>query len=443
MKKFSFFKLLLCLVLAFSFSLAVFQPAYGEGEESESLSESVPTYTVSYGKGIYISYNGAEPNNFIKGTPPASQTVEQNGSVVVASNTFTFRDYSFGGWRYTYTDASGSKKTKYYNAGDVIQNVSSNMKLEATWTKKKEALKVGAFLIYANTNLKTEHYVGEIISLKKAPPAPSENHQFCGWTDNDGSVLYSAGDSYEIKNVNTVISPVWSVNGEKINYRKVSVEIKGGGSSSLSQIFILSGTSQSISFAPDEGYFLSSLSVGGEPVKAEHTLTVTAADKDIYIEAVFEKIRVPEPNVSEGSDASEEEKNVFNVTVITEGKGSVSPSQNITVNKGESVTLTFTPDGNYILPNELWHNEKRVTFGNLWDGVYTIENVTEDHEIKINFFNPDFDESSSSESSEDVSSGIEKFDFTYLLVILIPTVAIIFGIIAVGKNNKKSSKKRK
>jgi hypothetical protein len=33
--------------------------------------------------------------------------------------------------------------------------------------------------------------------------------------------------------------------------------------------------------------------------------------------------------------------------------------------------------------------------------------------------------------------------FSYLLVILIPTVAIIFGFIAVGKNNKKSSKKRK
>ena len=73
-----------------------------ETESTDSTSEETPPditmYTVFYGKGLYLSYNGKEPNNFIKGTPPESQTVPEGGSFVAASNTFTFRDYSFGGY---------------------------------------------------------------------------------------------------------------------------------------------------------------------------------------------------------------------------------------------------------------------------------------------------------------------------------------------------------
>ncbi len=79
-------------------------------EDNTDISTSETKYTVSYGKGIYISYAGSEPKNFIKGDPPLSSEVEENGSVIVADNTFTFRDYSFGGWRYKYTDEKGKKK---------------------------------------------------------------------------------------------------------------------------------------------------------------------------------------------------------------------------------------------------------------------------------------------------------------------------------------------
>jgi hypothetical protein len=197
-------------------------------------------YAISYGKGLYLTYNGKEPNNFIKGTPPESQTVPKGGSVITAMNTFTFRDYTFGGWKYTYTNASGEKKSKYYSEGETIENVSGDMKLEATWTKKDKDLIIDAYLLYANTNNKTNHYIGEITVLQNAPTPPADNYEFCGWTDNDGSVLYKPGDSYEINNINTVIKPVWSVDGEKINYRKISVSINGNGNASVSEIFILS-----------------------------------------------------------------------------------------------------------------------------------------------------------------------------------------------------------
>ncbi len=434
-----FFICLLCFSLL-SFSLLI--PANAENEVTEEVSDVVKTFTVSYGKGIYISYQGSEPKNFIKGTPPASQTVEQNGTVTVAANTFTFRDYSFGGWKYTYTDSNGDKKSKYYSAGDIIENVSSDMKLEATWTKKEVDLKVGAYLTYADSNVRTEHYIGEIIVLKKAPSSPAENYKFCGWTDNEGNVLYSNGDNYEIKNINTIIKPVWSVNGEKINYKKISVTTKGNGSASISQIFLLSGTSQQISFSPEEGYFLSSLKVNGADTNTNSTLTVTAKDEDIYIEAVFKKIESSIPDNSSEDDISAE-NGEYSIKINIEGKGNVSPSGNATVRKGDSFTLTFTPDKNYTLPVKITDNGKDIVFGENWDGQYIIENANENHDIKIQFINLNDEESSSEEESKSNNQQNNTSNFTGIVCISVFVIAVIFGFIAVNHNNRKNKKKKK
>ena len=447
MKKNHTLTFFISLVLALTLSFSVYVKAEGEENsvsENEETSASVGNeentvkYTVSYGKGIYISYNGSEPNNFIKGTPPASQAVEENGSVIVASNTFSFRDYHFGGWRYSYTDKNGESKTKYYSPGDVIENVSKDMKLEATWTKNKESLKVGAYLIYADTNIKTEHYIGEVIALKKAPTAPAENYKFCGWTDNEGSVLYLEGDKYEIKNINTVIKPVWSANGEKINYRKVSVETTAGGTASVSQIFILSGATKEISFAPDEGYELSSITINGKNASVSHTLKVTAEEDDISIKAVFKKIGESTSEENSSEDVSIE--GGFNINVSVEG-GTVSPSQSFVVMKGESVTLQFSPDENYILPSYITDNEKTISFDSTWNGQYTLENVGESHDIKISFvkINPATLSSSTEQNEGDDSDS----GFIIFIVLGIIVIAGILGLITVLKNGTKSKKTQK
>ncbi len=432
-------RFLLCI---FCFSILLFSAltsVYAENAEEENND----IYKVSYGKGIYISYQGSEPKNFIKGTPPTSQKVNKNGSVVVSDNTFTFRDYSFGGWKYTYTDGNGDKKTKYYSPGDVIENINCNMKLEATWSKKKESLKVGSFLLYADTNDKTEHFIGEIILLKNAPTPPQKNYSFCGWTDNEGTVLYPAGESYEIKNINTVIKPVWSVNGEKINYRKISVTTKGCGSASLSQIFILSGTSQNIEFFPDEGYALASVTVNGNKAKTSNSLSIKAENDDIYIEAIFDKISSITETSSDPEESTDlQDSEEYQIEVTIDGEGDVSPDDTIVVKKGDSLSLTFTPHKDYQLPAEITDNGEEVFFNNKWDGVYTIDNIQQNHQIKVCFVNKNSGDTSSVENSNPVGNDSEKSssNFTKTVCVVIIIIAVIFGVISISYTKNKSQK---
>lgn len=436
-----FFSIIICLFILFS-SLGF--RVFAENDKNVS-------YTVSYGKGIYISYAGSEPKNFIKGDPPASQVVNQNGSVTVAKNTFTFRDYSFGGWKYTYTDENGKKKSLYYEAGDVIENINCNMKLEATWTKAQTDLKIKAYATYADSNDKTEHYIGEILVLKNAPSAPSSNYEFCGWTDNAGTVLYSPRDSYEIKNINTVIKPVWSVDGEKIDYQKITVNTTKGGKASISKIYILSGGKYDVEFTPDEGYYISDIKLNGSSKGAVSKLSVSVQNDDVYIDAVFSKIPTPEPPSSEDDtsfETSTEEKNDFEITVISEGNGSVSPEKNIKVKKGENITLKFTPEKEYRLPLEINDNNNYVFFSKDWNGEYVLENVEEDHVIKIFFISessvvtPSIDDYSSKPSGEP-SKTTKKFTKSICIFIII--IASFFGIASIiyANRNKKTKKKKK
>ncbi len=432
-----FFSIIICLfILVASFGFPVF------AENDENIS-----YTVSYGKGIYISYAGSEPKNFIKGDPPASKVVNKNGSVTVAKNTFTFRDYSFGGWKYTYTDKNGKKKSLYYNDGDVIENINCNMKLEATWTKAKTDLKIKAYATYADSNDKTEHYVGEILVLKNAPTAPSSNYEFCGWTDNEGTVLYSPKDSYEIKNINTVIKPVWSVDGEKIDYKKITVNTTKGGKASISKIYILSGGKYDIEFTPDEGYYISDIKLNGSSKGAVSKLSVSVQNDDVYIDAVFSKITPPEPPSSE-DDTSSEKKDEFLITVISEGEGNVSPEKNIKVKKGENITLKFTPAKKYRLPLDINDNNNVVFFSKDWNGEYVLENIEEDHVIKIFFISesyvatPSIDDYSSKQVGEPNRT---TKGFTKSICIFIIIFASFFGIASIiyVNRNKKTKKKKK
>ncbi len=430
----------LCFIALLPYFLTVTkanaEESLGDGENSSL--DQVETFTVSYGKGLYISYDGKEPNNFIKGQAPTSQTVTKGGSVTVSQSSYTFRDYSFGGWRYTYTDESGNKKNKYYKAGDVIENITRNMKLEATWTKKKEVLKVDAYLVYANSNKSSKHYVGEITVLGKSPTAPSDKHVFCGWTDNEGTVLYKAGDEYEIKQINTVIKPVWSVDGEQIDYKKVSVSATSGGSASLTQIYLLSGTSQKITFTPDEGYFLSSVKINGVETKAETSISVKVENEDIYIDAVFQKINVPSP---EESSADEEEE--YTVSVSIDGNGKVSPETPLTVKKNSNLTLTFTADANFSLPESIVHNEKEVFFTSGWDGKYVIENINENQEISISFIPKNNVVSAASEVSDVSDDDDTTSNFTTLVCVGVVLIAIIFALISVSYVNRTKKSKRK
>lgn len=431
----------LCFIALLPYFLTVTKAAAEEslGEGENSSLEQVETFTVSYGKGLYISYDGKEPNNFIKGEAPTSQTVTKGGSVTVSQSNYTFRDYTFGGWRYTYTDESGSKKNKYYKAGDVIENITRNMKLEATWTKKKEVLKVDAYLVYANSNQSSKHYVGEITVLGKSPSAPSENHVFCGWTDHEGTVLYKAGDEYEIKQINTVIKPVWSVDGEQIDYKKVSVSATSGGSASLTQIYLLSGTSQKITFTPDEGYFLSSVKINGVETKAETSISVKVENEDIYIDAVFQKINVPAPEES----STDEEEEEYTVSVFIDGNGKVSPEAPITVKKNSNLTLTFTANENFSLPESIVHNEKEVFFASEWDGKYVIENINENQEISIRFIQKSNVVSSASEASDESEPKDTTSSFTTLVCVGVMLIAIMFALISVSYVNRTKKSKKK
>ena len=178
-------------------------------------------------------------------------------------------------------------------------------------------------------------------------------------------------------------------------------------------------------------------------------VSVTVEKDDIYISAEFLKNKVPEIISSEDTseyDTSNED-NEFTITVFSEGKGNVSPDTTIKVKKGESITLKFTPEKNYRLPFDISDNDNDLFFSKDWNGEYVLENIEEDHVIKIFFISESSVLTPSLEG--DVSDKNDKTDhttkeFTISFFIFIIIFASLFGIAAISYSGKdEKSKKRK
>ena len=148
-----------------------------------------------------------------------------------------------------------------------------------------------------------------------------------------------------------------------------------GGSSirSTTRSFTLDeGTSATISFSPDDGCRIASVSVNGSSMGTNNSVTVTM-NSNTTVSVVFEEIPVV----------------TYDMTITSKGNGEASYSgssvrdgtRTFKVNEGSSPRVTFSPDlGNRTRSVKL--NGSEVSFS---DNKYTISNVRGDNSLEVEF----------------------------------------------------------
>ena len=253
-------------------------------------------YKISYDKGLHNSYQGTEPDNFIKGNPPESFHVDAGGSFTVAQNTFTFRDYYFAGWSCTYTDASGSSTTKLFQPGDTVSNVRSDMTLKAVWAQSAKPLTIGGLIYYCETDAQTvtsydnTHFIGETIKLRSPENNPGNDFTFAGWINSETGNIYKAGELFSIGLISNTFTAVWEKDGEPVNFCTVNVFCSSGGSASFEAKTVISGSEVTIELYPDTGFKVAGVTRNGADYGKSDKVSFTASETEEKINVVFEKI---------------------------------------------------------------------------------------------------------------------------------------------------------
>lgn len=95
---------------------------------------------------------------------------------------------------------------------------------------------------------------------------------------------------------------------------------------------------------------------------------------------------------------------VYEITVSAGSSGTISPSGTISVNQGEDLQLTITPDEGYVISDVIVDG---VSQGSKTS--YTFENIVSDHSIRA-----EFKEKSSGSSSSSSSSGVSLSEAHYV-----------------------------
>lgn len=128
------------------------------------------------------------------------------------------------------------------------------------------------------------------------------------------------------------------------------------------RVRVIDGESQNFQIVPDEHYHIASLLVDGTPIEVVDEYLFENVTEDHTISVTFEA-----------------EKHI--VTVNAGAHGSVTPSGEVLVDEGSSLTIDFDPNVGYAVSEVLVDGESVEFSGNS----YTLENVLEDHVVNVNF----------------------------------------------------------
>ena len=128
------------------------------------------------------------------------------------------------------------------------------------------------------------------------------------------------------------------------------------------RVRVIDGENQNFQIVPDEHYHIASLSVDGMPIAVVDEYMFENVTENHTISATFEA-----------------DKHI--VTVIAGAHGSVTPSGEVLVDEGTSLTIEFDPNVGYAASEVLVDGVSVEFSGNS----YTLGNVLEDHVVNVNF----------------------------------------------------------
>lgn len=181
---------------------------------------------------------------------------------------------------------------------------------------------------------------------------PETGYYFSRWFDGD-----TASRKLLIMDEDKTVSASFA----KYSFTITASANEGGSITPSGEIAVEYGASQTFTLMPQDGYKTDSLIVDGEAAEVRNTYTFTHVEADHSIRAVFSPLS-------------------FTITASCDEHGSISPSGESTVEYGQSLTYTITPDEGYKVENLLI------------DGVpveaastYTFNTVIADHTIHATF----------------------------------------------------------
>jgi rhodanese-related sulfurtransferase len=137
-----------------------------------------------------------------------------------------------------------------------------------------------------------------------------------------------------------------------------------GSISPSGEVPVDSGTSQSFTITPDEGYHIVDVLVDGSSVGPVSSRTFTNVTSDHTISVTFAV-------------------NTYTITVGVGEHGSMSPSGEVPVEHGASQEFTITPDEGYHIEGVMVDGSSVVA--DVTDGQYAFADVTSDHTISATF----------------------------------------------------------
>lgn len=129
-------------------------------------------------------------------------------------------------------------------------------------------------------------------------------------------------------------------------------------------VSVKSGSDQSFTITPDPGYHIATLTVNGQPVTPVSTYAFTGVTADQTIAVTFAVNPV----------------NVYTITATSGANGAISPSGGVSVNHGDSLTFTMTPNAGCRVANVTVNGKALGVIT-----VYTFHNVASNQTIHVSF----------------------------------------------------------
>ena len=193
----------------------------------------------------------------------------------------------------------------------------------------------------------------------------------------NGSEVSVSKNQYTISDISG--DTTVEVEFEAITYT-LSITATGNGSATYNETTIRSktsdftvneGASATISFTPDKGYKIKSVTVNGSKVSlSNNQYTVSNIKKNTTVEVEFEAITYTLSIMATGNGVA-----TYDGTTIR------SKTSTFTLNEGASATITFTPDEGNRIKNVKVNNAEVTLSG----GQYTVENITSNTKVSVEF----------------------------------------------------------
>ena len=345
----------------------------------------VTTYTLSIKA---TGYGSASYNNTAVRNTTKSFTVNAGTSAVVTLS--PDNGYRIKGVKKNSTDVTSSVSSNKYTVSNIQSNITVEVEFEMNYTLTIKSTGNG-YASYHSTTIRNATKSFNVIyaSSNIVTFSPDNGYKIKSVKQN-GAILFS--------NVSQSRSEVFYIQGNitvevefetaPVTTYDLTISATGSGYVSYSgssirnssrSFYVNAGTSPNLTITPDDGYRIKTLKKNGSTVLTNYSTsyqyTVSNISANTTVAVEFEAIPAT----------------TYSLTVKATGNGSASFASNtvrngskaISVNKGASVSISFTPDNGYHINYVRVNNVDRTSY--VANYQYTVSNISANTSVEVDF----------------------------------------------------------